>query len=66
MDMQTAIRTVFTKYVVFSARAARFELWYWVLFSLIPIIGNLIPLCWYIKAGTEGDNEFGPPAVTTA
>ena len=37
---------------------------WWILLGLIPIIGNLILLWWYIQAGTEGDNEFGPPAIT--
>jgi uncharacterized membrane protein YhaH (DUF805 family) len=128
MDLQTAIRTVFGKYAVFTGRAARSEFWYWVLFivlvsiglsiidgtviapmtghetfapeagqplqllfnlatllptlavsvrrlhdtdrsgwwlllGLIPIIGNLILLWWYIQAGTPGDNEYGPPAI---
>lgn len=128
MNMQTAIRSVFTKYVEFNGRAARSEFWYWVLFivlvsiglsiidgaiiapmtgheafakeasqplqmlfnlatllptlavivrrlhdtdrsgwwvllGLIPVIGNLILLWWYIQAGTEGDNEYGPPVI---
>ena len=131
MNMQTAIRTVFTKYAVFSGRAARSEFWYWILFvvlvsialsiidgafvapiigyeafapeaaqplqllfnlatllptlavtvrrlhdtdrsgwwillGLIPIIGNLILLWWYIQPGSAGDNEFGPPAQLLA
>ena len=130
MNMQTAIRTVFSKYVAFNGRATRSEFWYWVLFivlvsiglsivdgavvapmtgheafadeagqplqllfnlftllptlavtvrrlhdtdrsgwwillGLIPIIGNLILLWWYIQAGTEGDNQYGTE-VTTA
>ena len=131
MNMQTAIRTVFGKYVTFSGRAVRSEFWYWILFvvlvsiglsiidgaiiapmtgheafaqeagqplqllfnlatllptlavtvrrlhdtdrsgwwillGLIPIIGNLILLWWYIQRGTEGDNEYGPAASLEA
>ena len=36
---------------------------WWLLLGLIPIIGNLILLWWYIQAGTPGDNEYGPPAI---
>jgi uncharacterized membrane protein YhaH (DUF805 family) len=126
MNLQTAVRTVLSKYAVFSGRAGRPEFWYWVLalflvslalaivegailapllgfeafspdagqplstllsiaillpalavtvrrlhdtdhsgwwvlLGLIPIIGALVLLWWYIKPGTEGDNRFGPP-----
>ena len=36
---------------------------WWLLLGLIPIIGNLILLWWYIQAGTTGDNEYGPPVI---
>ena len=39
---------------------------WWILLGLIPIIGNLILLWWYIQAGSEGDNQFGPPAQLQA
>ena len=38
---------------------------WWILLGLIPIIGNLILLWWYIQAGTGGDNEYGPPAIAS-
>ena len=128
MNMQTAVPTVFRKYVVFSGRATRSEFWWWILFivlvsvalsmidgaviapmtghetfdpeagqplqllfnlatllptlavtvrrlhdtdrsgwwillGLIPIIGNLILLWWYIQSGTEGENQYGPAAL---
>ncbi len=39
---------------------------WWILLGLIPIIGSLILLWWYIQRGTEGDNRFGPPADLVA
>jgi uncharacterized membrane protein YhaH (DUF805 family) len=39
---------------------------WWILLGLIPIIGGLILLWWYIQRGTEGDNRFGPPADLAA
>ncbi len=39
---------------------------WWILLGLIPIIGNLILLWWYIQAGSEGDNQFGPPETLRA
>ncbi|MCX5478508.1 DUF805 domain-containing protein [Kaistia geumhonensis] len=38
MDMSTAVRTVFSKYVTFSGRASRPEFWWWVLFTIIVAI----------------------------
>jgi uncharacterized membrane protein YhaH (DUF805 family) len=35
MDIQTAVRTVFSKYATFSGRARRAELWWFVLFNII-------------------------------
>ena len=32
---------------------------WWYLLSLIPIIGILVLLYWYIQPGTEGPNQFG-------
>ena len=127
MNIQTAVRTVLSKYLVFQGRATRSEFWYWmlalvlvsivltlvdsvvlspslgferfspqagqplqtlfnlatllptlavtvrrlhdtdhsgwwVLLGLVPIIGGLVLLWWYIQAGTRGDNGYGPPA----
>ena len=36
---------------------------WWFLIQLIPIIGSLVLLWWYIQPGTEEPNEYGlPPA----
>jgi len=32
---------------------------WWYLLSLIPVIGILVLLYWYIQPGTEGPNQFG-------
>lgn len=32
--------------------------WYWFL-NLIPLIGSIILLVFYLKKGTDGDNQFG-------
>jgi uncharacterized membrane protein YhaH (DUF805 family) len=36
---------------------------WWYLLSLIPIIGTLVLLYWYVQPGTSGDNRFGPEPV---
>ena len=36
---------------------------WWLLISLIPLIGSLILLVFYVMAGTPGHNRFGPPPV---
>lgn len=33
---------------------------WWYLLSLIPVIGTLVLLYWYLQPGTSGDNQFGP------
>jgi uncharacterized membrane protein YhaH (DUF805 family) len=33
---------------------------WWYLLGLVPIIGPLVLLFWYVQAGTAGDNRFGP------
>ena len=33
---------------------------WWLLISLIPIIGFLILLFWFVQQGTSADNRFGP------
>jgi uncharacterized membrane protein YhaH (DUF805 family) len=33
--------------------------WY-ILVALLPVIGTLILLWWYLKPGTPGPNRFGP------
>jgi uncharacterized membrane protein YhaH (DUF805 family) len=34
---------------------------WWMLIAFIPLIGWLILLYWYVKAGTPGPNRFGNP-----
>ncbi|SFC93087.1 DUF805 domain-containing protein [Tropicimonas isoalkanivorans] len=33
---------------------------WWLLIALIPIIGFLVLLYWFVQKGTEGPNRFGP------
>ncbi|MHA1128508.1 MAG: DUF805 domain-containing protein [Alphaproteobacteria bacterium] len=33
---------------------------WWLLLGLIPVIGFIILLVWFIQTGTEGDNDYGP------
>ncbi len=35
---------------------------WWLLLSLLPLIGTLVLLFFYVQPGTPGDNRFGPPA----
>jgi len=37
---------------------------WWILLGLIPIIGFIILLIWYVSKGTEGENNYGPPIYT--
>lgn len=32
---------------------------WWLLIALIPIIGALVLLYWFVQPGTDGDNDFG-------
>jgi uncharacterized membrane protein YhaH (DUF805 family) len=32
---------------------------WWILIGVVPVVGNLILLFFYIQAGTEGENQFG-------
>jgi uncharacterized membrane protein YhaH (DUF805 family) len=124
MNMQTAVKTVLSKYATFSGRAPRSEFWWftlaviilsiivsiidgavvapmlgfeafaeeagdplrmivslalllpslavavrrlhdidrsgwWYFIIVIPIIGPLVLLYWYIQPGTDGSNQFG-------
>jgi uncharacterized membrane protein YhaH (DUF805 family) len=34
---------------------------WWLFIQVVPIIGGLILLWWYVQAGDEADNEYGPP-----
>ena len=32
---------------------------WWYLLGLVPIVGPLVLLFWYVQPGTPGDNQFG-------
>ena len=32
---------------------------WWILFGLVPLIGGIMLLIWYVRRGTEGPNQFG-------
>jgi uncharacterized membrane protein YhaH (DUF805 family) len=36
---------------------------WWLLLNLLPLIGALVLLWFYVQRGTEGPNRFGPPAL---
>jgi uncharacterized membrane protein YhaH (DUF805 family) len=38
---------------------------WWILLALIPLIGWIILLIWYISKGTDGPNRFGPDPLAT-
>ncbi len=38
---------------------------WWLLLSLIPIIGLIVLIIWFVSRGAEGDNAFGPAPVAT-
>ncbi len=42
MDFTTAIKTCFSKYVVWEGRAARSEFWYFALFGMLAIFAAVI------------------------
>ncbi len=33
---------------------------WWLLLGLIPLIGFLVLIWWFIQKGTDGSNEYGP------
>lgn len=37
---------------------------WWILLILVPIIGWLVLLYWYIQRGTTGANRFGPDPLS--
>jgi uncharacterized membrane protein YhaH (DUF805 family) len=40
---------------------------WWLLIGIIPIVGAIILIIWFVKQGTTGDNKFGPdPMVAIA
>jgi uncharacterized membrane protein YhaH (DUF805 family) len=38
---------------------------WWVLISLIPIIGFIVLLVFYLRDSDAGENKYGPPPVAT-
>ena len=34
---------------------------WWILIALIPVIGFIVLLIFYLEHGDEGENEYGPP-----
>ena len=36
---------------------------WWLLIGLIPLIGGLILLFWFVQRGTVGENRFGPDPI---
>jgi uncharacterized membrane protein YhaH (DUF805 family) len=38
---------------------------WWLLISLIPLIGAIILLVWFISKGTDGPNRFGPDPLAS-
>jgi len=37
---------------------------WWLLLSFIPLVGFIILLIWFIKVGTNGDNQYGADPLT--
>jgi uncharacterized membrane protein YhaH (DUF805 family) len=37
---------------------------WWLLIGLIPLIGWIVLLVWYVSRGTVGDNEYGPDPLS--
>ncbi len=62
MDFQTAVRTCFSKYVTFSGRAARSELWWYVLFVIV--VNFLLTFVDSFLFGTTVTTEYGFSAST--
>lgn len=39
---------------------------WWLLIDLIPIVGTIVLLVFFIQQGTPGPNNYGPPPQTAA
>lgn len=37
---------------------------WWILIGLIPLIGFLVLLFWFVQKGTEGNNQYGEDPLT--
>jgi len=38
---------------------------WWVLIGLIPVIGFIVLLIFYLREGDAGENQYGPPPVAS-
>jgi uncharacterized membrane protein YhaH (DUF805 family) len=38
---------------------------WWILIGLIPLIGLIVLLVFYLQRSDPGENRFGPPPATT-
>jgi uncharacterized membrane protein YhaH (DUF805 family) len=38
---------------------------WWILIGLIPLIGFIVLLVFYVQEGDAGDNKYGPPPPTS-
>lgn len=36
---------------------------WWYLLALVPLVGIIVLICWYVSEGTQGPNQFGNPAA---
>lgn len=36
--------------------------WYWI--GLVPVVGVIVLIYWFVTQGTAGSNEFGPDPLT--
>lgn len=39
---------------------------WWILIGLIPLIGFIVLIVFYVQEGDAGDNEYGPPPADSA
>ena len=61
MNIQTAVRTVLSKYLVFQGRATRSEFWYWMLaLVLVSIVLTLVDSV--VLSPSLGFERFSPQA----
>ena len=39
---------------------------WWLLLSLVPVIGAIVLIVFFVQRGTPGENRFGPPPADVA
>jgi len=39
---------------------------WWILIGLIPLIGFIVLIVFYVQEGDAGENEYGPPPIHSA